>query len=360
MDALREILDIARWAPSGDNTQPWRFSIDSPNRLSIHAFDTRDHVVYDLEGHASHLAHGALLQSIVYAASTKGCAVEWELRAGSRKEQPVYDVFLTESPTVEPHPLAQYIPHRSTQRRPMSAKRLDTSQKQVLESAAGVGYEIKWWETVGERYRFAKFLFHAARLRLITPEAFEVHRKIIDWGVSDSTDKIPETAVGMSPFSLKLSQWTFKSWRRMKMMNALPGATWFPRLELDFLPGLFCGAHYALFADSPPQSDLDFVRAGMAVQRVWLQAAALGLQQQPEMTPLIFRNYVEKGIAHTQDRSAAQAAVRFVEYDFWQQIGKDEFSRLCWMARLGSRPPKTRSTRLSLHELTQIGTETKR
>jgi hypothetical protein len=58
MTALEQILDLARWAPSGDNTQPWRFVIEADNRVAVHGRDTRDHCVYDLDGHASQVALG--------------------------------------------------------------------------------------------------------------------------------------------------------------------------------------------------------------------------------------------------------------------------------------------------------------
>lgn len=41
-DVLLKILELARWAPSGDNTQPWRFEIVSDDHIAIHGSDTRD------------------------------------------------------------------------------------------------------------------------------------------------------------------------------------------------------------------------------------------------------------------------------------------------------------------------------
>ena len=35
---MEHILDLARWAPSGDNTQSWRFEIRSERHLVIHGF----------------------------------------------------------------------------------------------------------------------------------------------------------------------------------------------------------------------------------------------------------------------------------------------------------------------------------
>ena len=45
-EPLNSILDLARWAPSGDNTQPWRFEIIDETRFVVHGFDTRSDCVY--------------------------------------------------------------------------------------------------------------------------------------------------------------------------------------------------------------------------------------------------------------------------------------------------------------------------
>lgn len=83
-----KILDLARWAPSGDNTQPWRFEIVADHHVAVHGHDTRDWCLYDLDGHASHMAHGALLETIRVAATAFGLESSWELRGGGVKLNP--------------------------------------------------------------------------------------------------------------------------------------------------------------------------------------------------------------------------------------------------------------------------------
>ena len=82
-DVLLKILDRARWAPSGDNTQPWRFQIIADDYVIIHGHDTRDEILYDFDGHASHMAHGALLETLRIAASAEGLAASWDIGSGS-------------------------------------------------------------------------------------------------------------------------------------------------------------------------------------------------------------------------------------------------------------------------------------
>jgi len=39
---LRDILDLARWAPSGDTTQVWRFEVLAPDHVAVHFHETRE------------------------------------------------------------------------------------------------------------------------------------------------------------------------------------------------------------------------------------------------------------------------------------------------------------------------------
>src|SRR5688500_8388197 len=94
MRVTEQILDLARWAPSGDNAQPWRFEITAEDRIAIHGHDTRDWCLYDFDGHASHMAHGALLETLRIAATTFGLDARWERRLGTPDTAPVYDVRL--------------------------------------------------------------------------------------------------------------------------------------------------------------------------------------------------------------------------------------------------------------------------
>ncbi|MER2552630.1 MAG: nitroreductase family protein, partial [Thauera sp.] len=116
---MERLLERARWAPSGDNTQPWRFEVVAEDRVVIHGLDTRTDVIYDFDGRPSQLAHGALLETLRLAASRVGLRADWSIRDGCSEEAPIYDVVLVADPTLRPDPLEAYIEARVVQRRPM-------------------------------------------------------------------------------------------------------------------------------------------------------------------------------------------------------------------------------------------------
>ena len=96
---LDRILDQARWAPSGDNRQTWRFEIIDDRHVVVHGFDTRHDCVYDLDGSASQIGLGALLETMRIAASVDGLRVEATRRMDSAVDTPVVDVRLEPDPT---------------------------------------------------------------------------------------------------------------------------------------------------------------------------------------------------------------------------------------------------------------------
>jgi hypothetical protein len=143
------------------------------------------------------------------------------------------------------------------------------------------------------------------------------------------------------------------SWERVEFFNTYLAGTWAPRIQMDFIPSLACAAHFVIKARRKPASVDDFVAAGRAVQRLWLTATHLGLQQQPEMTPLIFGSYVRNAVAFTAV-GKLQREARELEGKSRELIGADA-DHAVWMGRLGAgAAPAARSTRRTLSELMHV------
>lgn len=347
-DTLVRILELGRWAPSGDNTQPWRFEIVDDGLVLVHGFDTRDEVVYDFAGHASHIAHGALLETLRIAASGHGCVATWALRSGGDDRRPVYEVRMRRAQALPVDPLFPFIEQRVVQRRPMHTTALTASQREALRAAVGDAYELRLFEAFSARAAVARLLWDNARIRLTCPEAFEVHRQVIEWGARFSADRIPEQAVGVDPLTARLMRWVMQSWARVDFFNKYLMGTVAPRIQLDLLPALGCAAHLCVIARQRPAGMLDYVGAGIAMQRLWLTAHAVGLHLQPEMTPVIFNWYADAGCSLSR-RPGIDERVRLLAGRLGALLGADAAGGLVVMCRVGvSSPPASRSTRKAL------------
>lgn len=345
-----KVIDFARWAPSGDNAQCWRFKLIDENNFIVNATDTRESVVYDLDGHSSHLAHGILLETIEIAASHFKHSVSIDSDF-SDESQIKFTVSLLPDDTVDTSSLIPYIKTRTVQRRAMGTQALSANEKSELEGSLPQGYSIKWFETKEDKKSIAKLNFCNAKTRLTMPEAFEVHKNLIDWNKQFSETKIPEQALGVDWITARMMQWLFGSWNRVKFANNFLAGTWLPRIQLDYIPSLKSSAHFAIIAESEPFTAEEFASAGSAVQRFWLTSAKLQLGFQPEQTPVIFARYLRNNLTFTQDESVNNNALK----------GKEMFDSLIpnsentvFLGRLGRTPlQSSRSTRRPLSELIQ-------
>ena len=348
---LARILDLARWAPSGDNTQPWRFEIVNQNIFLIHANDTRSWCVYDLDGRASQIAVGALLETIQIAASGEGLKACFKVLDNSSEENPVIEVELLNAQGQDSHPLLPFIKIRCTQRHAFSSVKLSKQQKNQLEASVGDGYKIIWFESRKNKWKMAKLLFKSAKIRLTIKEAYEVHKRVIDWGTQFSRDKIPDQAVGLDTLTLKLMHWAMKSWKRVCFLNKYLAGTWLPRIQLDLLPAIQCAAHFVIVSDKSLTTMEDYFSGGRAMLRFWLTSASMGLQFQPEMTPLIFSRYTFYEIKFTQSGYAIRQAEELSK-ELEKNIGSHLYEHSVFMGRLGSGiVPLSRSIRKPINAL---------
>jgi len=352
----RAILELARWAPSGDNTQPWRFEVAADHHVVVHAFDTRRDCVYDIDGQASQVSVGALLETIRIAASVHGLATHISRRRGEPDEQPVFDVGFVADGTVAADPLHAHIAARCVQRRPLATRPLAAAAKAELDRSVGDAYTVRWFGSLGERLRWARLAAQNAHIRLTIPEAYAVHRRVIAWGARFSEDRLPDQALGASAVSLRSMRWAMASWPRVQRMNRWLGGTVAPRLELDLLPGVLCGAHVAIVARQPPRGIDDHLATGTAVQRFWLTATRLGLQFQPQYTPLVFAAYARRGVAFTADAAAIARAER-IRGALDALLG-DAATSTVFLGRIGhGARASSRSLRLPLERLAWRGDE---
>ncbi len=344
------ILNLAKWTPSGDNTQPWRFEIIDDYRIVVHIQYDQEMGVYDLHGQNTLLAIGALLVTMELAATSEGCQMHVQHRPHAQGKLLAIDIRFSLDQTIQVDPLVLEIPRRAVQRRPLSMRRLTHNQKQSLEQAAGKHYTIHWMESLLQRIQMTKLILQMTRIRLRLPEAYPVHKSIIEWNAQYSLDRIPDAALGPGPINLKIMRAVLSSWERVQFLNRYIGAAWSTSLQLDGWTSLSCGAHMIMLRNQKPQTDEDFIDIGKAVQRVWLTATQLDLWQQPQMVIPSFARYISENVPFTtltdqlQEAASARKTLR--------EIINTDTDRVVWVGRLGFGPaPTARALRLPLEEL---------
>ncbi len=178
-DAIDEILHAARWAPSGDNEQPWSFEKLGQQAVMVQMAPRDAANPYHYRNDEPNvLAVGMLLENLRIAASARGRRVEWRAEEGSTPLR--VHVQFTVDNTVAPDPLYAALGQRSVDRSRYRARKLTAAERAALEAAVEGHLRIDWHETMAARWRFARLSALATDIRLRAPETLPIHQKIID------------------------------------------------------------------------------------------------------------------------------------------------------------------------------------
>ncbi len=364
---LLAVLDLARWAPSGDNTQPWRFEVLGERLLRIHLDAPDPAHPYEYRGGTPMLlAGGALLESLRVAARADGWTIDWHIEP----DEPLWRILVQfrDDPPLSPggraasaeEPGVAALMLRSVARGPLGTRPLTAMQKARLSAALGPELEITWHESLAARVVMGRLGAIATDIRLRTPETFQVHRHMVDWHRQRSPDGLPAGAIGLDRPTLAIMRWAMRDWSRMQRLNKVLG-TWSAQLQLDLRPAIASAAFFVVRTrtrddgvmrtrtrDDDAQATL---RHGMALQHFWLVAEELGLAMQPALATLAFAHHGRHGTAFTADATLRERAARLAAR--LEAVTGDADS-LVFLGRLGQRRPGLpgpRSVRRSLEEL---------
>lgn len=349
---IGQILDRARWAPSGDNAQPWQFEIVDDYTVVVHLRDESASNPYEYgDAQPSLLSLGMLIETIRLAASAHDRGMEY----GLEREEGGLKVRVRLPPaSLPPDPLEPFITSRSVYRRALLRRPLTAAEKDALERALGPALSIRWFETAAERWGIARLGAQVTDIRLRAPEFFPIHQRVIDWRNRHSPTGIPSGAIGLDPATLRLMRWAMQDWRRVSWLNRVSG-TLAATAQLDLLPGIQSAGFFAIAPlAAAPAGPAELIQAGAAIQRFWLTAERLGLALQPATAILMIAHY-----GRSADRFTAQDALhrkaQSVARAFAERFG-DGAERIVFLGRIGQRPPGLPRARSIRHPLATLET----
>lgn len=355
-EKILAILERARWAPSGDNCQPWAFQFLDEFQIRIHVFHNPENVYEWGNGKPSWISVGALIENIRLAAAPVGMVPEVSTIHDITDGKGYVDVLFLEKET-HIDPLEAYIESRTVTRTPFRIKDLSGDICADLTASVGPDFVVEWHRGFWGKWNMIRINGLATQIRLMIREAFAVHKAVIDWDRQMSPDKIPAVALGFSRLNLFFTKWAMTSWARVDFMNRFCAGAIFPQIELDLLPGIFCARHFRLFrvAKIATETPADLLAAGAAMQRLWLTATHHGLSFQPGMAPLIFASYAKDGAAFSDNSSALKKAKKL--YGLMKENTAYSFDQQVFQGRIGytASPCVGRSVRKPLSEMIVSG-----
>ncbi len=128
---IENLIHYAAMAPSGHNTQPWKFSIHD-NRIRIYPDFSRRLPVVDLDDHALYISLGCALENLVIAAQKDGYFSKVNYFPNSEE---YLEVEFSEGPSAEVTDLYRAIPERQSNRRIYDGSPIPDDHLQQLANA---------------------------------------------------------------------------------------------------------------------------------------------------------------------------------------------------------------------------------
>lgn len=283
---ILKILDYAIWAPSGDNSQPWKFEV-SENKIRVFNVPERDTSVYNFKQAASLIAHGCLIENIAIAASEFGYKAEVNLLPDAHKETLIAEIVLNKDSPGKHNPLFPYITLRASNRKPYDTRQLSVEHKTVLENSVAKINTSARLRLIDDRTNIGNLARLASVNEKIVLENQKLHHFLfshITW--TEKEDKVKrgffiKTLELQGP--QKIAFKFFSNWPILKLFNKLGASNLVSKENAKLYTT--SGAFVAITA--PDTSLISFLKSGITAQRFWLTATKLGLAVQP-LTGILF------------------------------------------------------------------------
>lgn len=301
-EKIREILELAIHAPSGDNAQPWKFTIKN-QEIYLYNLREADVTLYNFRHRGDFVAHGAVLENIVLTAAHEGYQTQLALFPDPTNPNLVAIVSLEKSQP-QTDPLYPGILKRATNRKPYKTIPLTAQQRDALISAFKNfdGARLILLEDKEKIVSLARILSLNERLIL---ENYYIHKGLfsyIRWTKQD--EEKYRTGLYIKTLELKpLQEFAFKMFRKWPVIKLL-GKLGIPKLVAKDSAKLYAAsAGYGLIVVEN-ESDQAFVLAGRMLQRIWLTITMLGLSLQPTVALLYLAQRINAG--ETKEFSSKQ------------------------------------------------------
>jgi hypothetical protein len=266
-------------APSGDNVQPWRFSL-SGTTLHIYNEPARDRSLYNVGQVASLIAHGALLENLAVCAPGLGLAItEMDMPSAVGGSQPVASVSFAAC-DASPHPLERAVQERCTNRRPYKRTPIDSELiARVTDGVASADVGVHAAETEDTVSAVARTASINERIVL---ENQTLHRFLfanVRWSASHA--QTTQDGFHINTFELQPPERAvfslIRHWPAMRVAHAVG----IPRVVSRANAQRYAASGMILAFSRLSDSPRTWVHVGRSFQRAWLQATAAGLAAQP-------------------------------------------------------------------------------
>jgi nitroreductase len=297
VDDIRTLVSYATLAPSAGNVQPWRF-ISKGNTIRCELDESRAWVFLDFERSATYVAFGAAVENMALAAAAMGIDADIRPFPDASDPRVICDVVLTpgrgEEDGPAPDSLASQMARRATNRKYASRVPLPedavTDMKGAAEEAGARFLLVTKDEELTE---IASLIGAADRVMYLSKRLHHELTHELRWTqkeVEATRDGVDVATMELSPpdlAGLRLAM----SWPGMELLGKVGGGR---AMEDASRKAIDASSAVGVVVGEGTSPEAYF-KAGRALERVWLTAAAHDLAMHPLSGMVYLFARVERG-----------------------------------------------------------------
>jgi hypothetical protein len=290
---IEAIIQDGILAPSGENCQPWKFTIVGQNTVVLRNDPLADQSLYNFQQTGSFVAHGALIENMVISAGEKGYRLQIALFPDPKDPNLVAKIVFEKGEVLH-DPLYPYLKDRHTNRKQHSPVKLGVEQKQALiDAAQKIGFgEFRITDDASALAKIGRAVAVNEQVIFENKELHDFFYGHVLWNEADQEKSggfYFETLEFLPP-QLKAVK-LLKSWPVLRFLNMIGIAKKIAAENATkYASSGACG-----IVTMKSGTREDFVNAGRTIERVWLTATKLGLSVHPCTGTLYFMERIKGG-----------------------------------------------------------------
>jgi len=345
---IKKIIEYGVQAPSGDNSQPWKFVVSKDNKIFLYNIADKDNPILNVHEGGSMISHGAVILNMEIAADSLGyktivsyfpdasnkdlvavlCFIE------NNKQNNFYNSSLLES-----------IKKRSTNRRHYKKELSEDIKNELNQISKVTDLKIKVFYNQEDKDFLSSCISISEEIILQTKDLHELLFADVAWTKKEESIKrhgLYVKTLEFNPVQLFVF-WLCRKWKNISFLNKKIGfASIVGKQNADIYKS--SGAIGLILI--PNTDKINYVKAGELLQYTWLKATSLGLSFQP-VTGLFFLNERIKNFGSTPMTEENSKKISNT-YDSLKKYAKiDESDTIVTSFRVGiSKNSSGRSSRL--------------
>lgn len=272
---ILKIIEAGNAAPSGGNSQPWKFRVKD-NAIEVIALPEKDHPVLNYKNRGTYIAHGALLENMEIAANYFGYEMNYQIFP--EKDLSLKITFEKSNKSIQDNnELYKFIFERHSNRKPFHKEKLEENIKSyLLDSLNDVKHNRVDFVFIEDQEKIKILADNLAMDVLINFGNYKMHELLFKEILFREKDQFNKGGLYIRTMEVPLiGVFIFKLLKNKKILNFFKEKGLINQLYKNSAKtAASCSLIGGIFVND---NDEDFIYAGKLMENIWLRATKLGL-----------------------------------------------------------------------------------